>query len=309
MRVNMEMDNDTRFLIADDDELNLDIMSEYLDGISNDFKIETAMDGGSAWQMLNDNPPDHYGVVVLDNMMPHMTGIEILKNMQADKNLRNIPVIIQSARAGKEDVIEGIEAGAFYYLTKPFNEEQFSNVIRNCYRNYHVYQNLQKTLQGTASSMRLLEEATFKFKTLDDVHSIAMLVASACPSADRSMAGLFELMINAIEHGNLGIGYDMKSTLNKTGNWGNEIDRRQSLECYRDKIAQIHFKRHHDHIEMVISDEGEGFDWQEYMKFDIRRLLDSHGRGIAIANNVSFDHLEYNPTGTEVHAILDIKNK
>ena len=300
------MEEKTRFLVADDDQLNLEIITEYLNFMSPNYQVETASDGGIAWQMLNDNPPDYYGIVILDNMMPRMTGIEVLKSIQADERLSHIPVVIQSARARKEDVVEGIEAGAFYYLTKPFDEDQFSNVIRNCYRNYHVYQDLQRILQGNASSMRLLEEATFNFKTIDDVHTIAMLVSSACPRTDRSMAGLFELMVNAVEHGNLGIGYATKSALNKAGEWGKEVDRRQELECYRNKMAQIHFKRKKDHIEITITDQGEGFDWKSYMEFDVQRLLDSHGRGIAIANNVSFDQLEYNAKGTEVIARLNV---
>lgn len=300
------MEESTRFLVADDDALNLDIMKEYLGYMSDSYQIETAQDGQQVWQMLNDHKAGYYDIVILDNMMPKLTGIDILKKMQSDEQLSHIPVVIQSAKARKEDVIEGIEAGAFYYLTKPYNEEQFSNVVRNCYRNYHVYQELQTILKGNASSMSLLEEATFKFRTLDDVHSIAMLVASACPSTDRSMAGLFELMLNAVEHGNLGIGYEAKSQLNKSGQWLNEIESRQALEENRDKFAHIHFLRRKDHIEITISDHGQGFDWQNYMEFDVQRLLESHGRGIAIANNISFDHLEYNREGTEVCATLDI---
>ena len=301
------MDEKARFLVADDDEINLDIITEYLQYMSPHYQIETATSGNQAWQMLNDHNSSYYDIVILDNMMPNLTGIDILKNVQASSKLRHIPVVIQSARARKEDVVEGIEAGAFYYLTKPFDEEQFCNVIRNCCRNYSIYQELQKTLQGNASSMRLLEEATFNFKTLDDVHSIAMLVASACPSTDRSMAGLFELMLNAVEHGNLGIGYECKSELNKKGEWSDEIARRQQLDCNKNKIAQIHFKRRDKFIEIVISDQGKGFDWKSYMDFELYRLLDSHGRGIAIANNVSFDEIKYNSTGTEVTAYLDIE--
>lgn len=300
------MEDNTRFLVADDNEINLDIMNEYLSCMSENFQIEVAKNGQQVWQMLNDNKENYYDIVILDNMMPKLTGLDILKKMQSNKSLSHIPVVIQSARARKEDVIEGIEAGAFYYLTKPYNEEQFSNVIRNCYRNYHVYQDLQTVLQGNASSMRLLEEATFKFRTLDDVHSIAMLVASACPSSDRSMAGLFELMLNAVEHGNLGLGYDTKSLLNQSGEWINEIERRQSIESNKEKFAQVNFLRRKDHIEITISDHGEGFDWEQYMNFEVQRLLESHGRGIAIANNISFDHLEYNRKGTEVCATLDI---
>ena len=302
----MHMQDNTRFLVADDDEINLDIMHEYLSYMSPNYQIETAVDGQQVWQMLNDNKEDYYDIVILDNMMPKLTGLDVLKKMQATKSLSHIPVVIQSARARKEDVIEGIQAGAFYYLTKPFNDEQFSNVIRNCYRNYHVYRDLQTVLQGNASSMRLLEEATFKFRTLDDVHSIAMLVASACPSSERSMAGLFELMLNAVEHGNLGLGYDTKSQLNISGQWVNEVERRQSLESNKEKFAQVNFLRRKDHIEITISDHGNGFDWEKYMHFEVQRLLESHGRGIAIANNISFDHLEYNREGTEVCATLDI---
>jgi len=298
------MDEKLRYLVADDNELNLEIIVEYLSFMSANSEVEIARDGEVAWRMINDNVSDYYDIVILDNMMPKLSGVDILKKMQSQSQLKHIPVILQSARATKEDVVEGIEAGAFYYLTKPFNEEQFSNVIRNCYRNLHIYKDLQKVLQGNASSMHLLEEATFNFKTIGDVHSIATLVASACPSSERSLTGLFELMLNAIEHGNLGIGYDTKSELNKEGNWEDEVKRRQALDSNKNKFAQIHFKRKKDHIEITINDNGAGFDWKSYMDFDVKRLLDSHGRGVAIANNISFDRIEFNSIGNEVCAHL-----
>ena len=116
------MQDNTRFLVADDDEINLDIMHEYLKYMSDDYQIETAKDGQQVWQMLNDNKDDYYDIVILDNMMPKLTGLDVLKKMQSIKSLSHIPVVIQSARARKEDVIEGIEAGGFYFLTKTFKE-------------------------------------------------------------------------------------------------------------------------------------------------------------------------------------------
>lgn len=300
------MKENLRFLVADDDEFNLEIISEYLSFMSDNHTVETAEDGGMAWQMMNDNDSEYYDIVILDNKMPKITGLDLLKKMQSDKHLNHIPVVMQSAQASKEDVVVGLEAGAFYYLVKPFNEEQFTNVIRNCKRNYHIYNSLQRVLHENISSMRLLEEATFNFRTLDDVHSIALLVASAFPSSNRSMAGLFELMLNAVEHGNLGIGYDEKSILNTSGKWHNEVERRQALTCNKDKFASLHFSRKKDHIEITISDDGKGFDWKAYLEFDLRRILDTHGRGIAIANNISFDHLEYNGSGSEVCATVNV---
>jgi len=298
------MTDKIRFLVADDDELNLEIISEYLYFMSSQYEVETATDGDIAWQMISENADDYFDIIILDNMMPKRTGIEVLKEIQAYPSLKHIPVVIQSARARKEDVVEGIEAGAFYYLTKPFNEEQFTNVIQNCYRNMHIYKDLQQVLKGSLSSLQLLEEATFSFKTIGDIHSIATLIASACPSSERSLTGLFELMLNAIEHGNLGIGYDAKSELTKSGAWLDEVARRQALISNCDKSARINFKRIKGKIVITIRDDGQGFDWKTYMNFDVQRLLDSHGRGIAIANNISFDRLEFNEKGNEVCAYI-----
>lgn len=86
--------------------MNLDILKEYPGYISESFQIETAPDGLIAWQMLNDNK-SAYDIVILDNMMPMLTGIEILTKMQGHAELKYIPVVIQPARAGKEDVIQG----------------------------------------------------------------------------------------------------------------------------------------------------------------------------------------------------------
>ena len=52
-----------------------------------------------------------------------------------------------------------------------------------------------------------------------------------------------------------------------------------------------------------ILDEGQGFDWKEYMDIDPSRALETHGRGIAQANKISFDNLEYSPKGNAVTAI------
>ena len=152
--------------------------------------------------------------------------------------------------------------------------------------------------------MGMLNSAVFEFKTLEEAHSIASLISNACPEPTSIVMGLTELMVNAVEHGNLGITYDEKSTLNELGTWAEEINNRSQLSEHKNKTASVNFQRHTDTIEITIIDQGVGFNWETYMDFDLNRILDNHGRGIAVANQLSFSSIEYLGKGNKVCAQL-----
>jgi anti-sigma regulatory factor (Ser/Thr protein kinase) len=118
------------------------------------------------------------------------------------------------------------------------------------------------------------------------------------------LPGLAELMINAVEHGNLEIGYERKSQLLESGTWKEEIARRLEDEKYWERSAEAVLSRKEDGIYFVVTDQGEGFNWQRYMMIDPSRAGDNHGRGIAQANAVSFDKLAYNAKGNQVVAFV-----
>ena len=59
--------------------------------------------------------------VILDWMLPNMNGLEVLKLIKNDERFRNIPIIMQTGKKDKDSIISGINAGAYYYLTKPYN--------------------------------------------------------------------------------------------------------------------------------------------------------------------------------------------
>ena len=69
---------------------------------------------------------------------------------------------------------------------------------------------------------------------------------------------------------------------------------------YLDRQAIIEFERRDDSIIFAILDQGPGFEWQQYLDISPERALDSHGRGIALANMISFDRIEYRGCGNEV---------
>ncbi|MBF0530659.1 MAG: ATP-binding protein, partial [Deltaproteobacteria bacterium] len=126
-----------------------------------------------------------------------------------------------------------------------------------------------------------------------------------CPDPGRTVTGLQELLINAVEHGNLGITYAEKTKLVIEGTWITEVKRRLSMDCYRQRSAVVEFERHPTELVLTIRDEGFGFDYQCYLNFDPERVLDPNGRGIALARMVSFDELEYQGMGNTVQVRIN----
>jgi len=291
-------------LVVDDEPLNLDIIEEFLTGKGQDYIVETASDGIEAMEKLEANSAK-YDVVLLDRMMPRMSGMEVLEKMSAHSELKYIPVILQTAKVSKEDILEGLKAGAYYYLTKPFTSDILHSVVKTAVKDRGYNKALLASLNVTKSSVKLLKNAHFEFRTLDDVRAVSSLIACACEEPDKIAMGLSELMINAIEHGNLHIGYEEKSELRKKDLWELEIAKRLDLPESKEKYASVDILNAPENVTFTISDQGNGFEWDDFMEFDTSRVMDNHGRGIAMANKLYFSKLEYQGIGNTVVVTVD----
>lgn len=104
-----------RILVADDDVQVRQMLTSLL---RRRWRVNVAEDGEVAWNLAVNDPPD---LVVSDVMMPNVDGISLLRRLRADPRTQNVPVILISARAGEDDTVSGIEAGADDYLVKPFS--------------------------------------------------------------------------------------------------------------------------------------------------------------------------------------------
>ncbi len=104
-------------VIADDDDTIRDIVEFKLSGPE---RAVTAFENGrDCWEYLEANePPD---LVVLDVMMPGLTGLQVLERIREDDRLASVPVIMLTSRGREEHVVEGFERGATDYMTKPFS--------------------------------------------------------------------------------------------------------------------------------------------------------------------------------------------
>ena len=291
----------TRVLVVDDNEYDRALLHEHLS--AGEYAADFAVDGVDAWGMLEDHA-DRYDIVLLDRAMPRMNGLELLGRMKRDPRCRTIPVILQTAHVGREEMIEGIRAGAYYYLTKPYDADVLHSVIRTAAADAAEIRELQKRLRRGLNVLALLAEARFSIRTIDEARDLAGVLANACPDPDSAVIGLTELLVNGVEHGNLGITYEEKSLLRNCHQWEAEVIRRLDLAENATKRVDVHFQRVDGEIRFHIRDAGEGFEWTRFLEIDPRRAFDTHGRGILLARHFSFSDLEYRGTGNEVLATV-----
>src|SRR5690606_8914055 len=104
-----------RLLIAED---NSDMRTYLRSALSGDYDVEVAPDGTAALKRCLVSRPD---LVLADAMMPGLDGFALTRAIRKDVNLRHVPVLILSARAGESDTEEGLTSGADDYVSKPFS--------------------------------------------------------------------------------------------------------------------------------------------------------------------------------------------
>lgn len=145
----------------------------------------------------------------------------------------------------------------------------------------------------------------FALRTLDDVTRCMTAARHLCGLNGGMSVGVQELLINAIEHGNLEISFDEKSRLLEGGLWQEEIARRIRDACYASRVAVFELSRNARETRLRIRDDGAGFDPDAYTSADARPRHPLHGRGISMARAAGFRKLEYLGRGNEVVAAFD----
>jgi len=288
-------------LVVDDEQLNLFIIEEFLEGEA--LQLDVQSDPLAAWDNLQSADPP-FSLVILDRMMPNLDGMEFLRRMKAEPRFADIPVIMQTAASSPDQVRQGLEAGAYYYLTKPYEPEALISITRAALEDRRSRQQLISRAIRLQEAQRLISNVEYRFVTLEDVAHLVPVLAAMCPQPEVVAPGLSDLMVNAVEHGNLGVTYLEKSLLKWEGDWEGEIRRRLELPQFKGRIASVRAELSPQAIVFRITDQGDGFDWQKFMQFDPERAFDPNGRGIAMAKAMSFSNLTYQGKGNIVVATV-----
>ncbi|MEZ6059517.1 MAG: response regulator [Planctomycetaceae bacterium] len=123
----------SRVLIADDNEQNRELLDAYLS--DEGYEILMANDGHQTLQAVEQQHPD---LILLDIMMPRMSGYEVCEQLKADAETRDIPVLMVTALNEMGDIEKAVEAGCDDFLTKPVNQLELKTRVRSLLRVRHL---------------------------------------------------------------------------------------------------------------------------------------------------------------------------
>ncbi|WP_428645118.1 ATP-binding protein [Roseibium sp.] len=162
---------------------------------------------------------------------------------------------------------------------------------------------IREYIAQSSSSFGCLLQGAFQFTTHEEAERLSALLALNTPDPERAAMGIWELLSNAIEHGNLEIDMELKADLLMQDAFQDEIRRRHTQSPYRDRFAIAEFSRGPDRVTLKVTDQGKGFDFETYLSADFP-VDGPNGRGIKIAQQFCFDTLRYEEPGNVVEGTI-----
>ncbi len=271
-----------KVLIIDNDRSELEALAEMVEDWG--FEAIPVRTAREAREVIEDSG-ETLDTILLDWRLPDGEGLDVLQWIKERPTGAEVEVIIQSGTVVPGEIRRGIRKGAYYFLTKPYSDPQLHALVQAAISSRNLKRKVRTSVAEVKDCFCLLSEGVFLLSTIDDAEQLAAHIGSASGDPQRGI-GVLELLLNAIEHGNLGISYNEKSELLAAGELGTVVAARLASKKYRDKRVRVEMKRKNAHLELLIEDCGRGFDFEKYLTFDPERLFHAHGRGVLLARAV-----------------------
>ncbi|GAB6071341.1 hypothetical protein JCM30760_24380 [Thiomicrorhabdus hydrogeniphila] len=260
-----------------------------------------------ALQLLKKPETPNFKAFIIDESLLKHDDFESFYNNCIEPVHDTIPMILQINPSGNYSVVkQALESGVYFSINHPYNSNKFKTVLMTANHSVTQFIDIESRQSSFEKVRALMQNAVFHVKTVQDARTLSSILAFMTPNQKRVSVGLFELIINAIEHGNLGIGYTEKSNLTMSADLQKEVERRLKSPENLKKYVTVTIKRLKDQMQFTIKDCGSGFDYTNYLDFSENRAMDHHGRGIMIANQLSFDHIEYKENGSKVICTVNL---
>ncbi len=283
-------------LVVDDDPTMQLILQGMVEQAG--YKAAIAENGEKALQFL-DVGQGNISVVLLDYNLPDMNGMEVVKAIKAHDVLQGVPVIMQSGSTDLKQIRAVIEGGVFSYLSKPFPIEALQCLLKMALRRASLVNVLNERVKQGYAPDNLIRSAAFVMRNNDDAKSLSILLSTLFPDPGKIFPGLMAIMTNSIEHGVFEVGYDKKAELINKGNLYEELLRFEKMKKHQKKEVEVQFIHKEGRISVRITDPGKGFEWKNFVNFNVERKSFVNGYGVLKALE-SFDEVKYNTAGNQV---------
>jgi PAS domain S-box-containing protein len=175
-----------RILVVDDNADLRDYVGRILEAAG--YRVSTAVDGHAGLAAALQDPPS---LVLSDVMMPRMDGFGLLAALREDPRLREIPVLLMSARAGEESRVEGLGAGADDYITKPFSARELLARVGSNVRMYRLQQETARRLMEDARILEVLNQVGTTIAAELDLGRAVQAVTDAATELTGASFGAF----------------------------------------------------------------------------------------------------------------------
>lgn len=290
-----------KVLIVDDQKEIIELLTEVLE--TQGYEVLSALNGEQALDLYREHRP---AFTLTDITMPGMNGLALLRQI---KEINQAAAVILMTGAGSESyAVEALRGGAVNYFHKPIDIQELSTTLR---RYAPMTQGYDFDL--FAGEIDITENLSLTLgNDLNIVNHAVQLIINHCRSVFRLSDiftlrfGLYEMIVNAIEHGNLGITFAEKSKAIEEDQLVNLIKERAESPERASRRVSIVCTIDGKGLACTIRDEGEGFDHSSYSDVEDPSMLiedlglSLHGRGI-ILTRLQFDELRYNSKGNEVY--------
>ncbi len=176
MLEDQETIKNAKILFVDDNRENLQVLGMIFKKYDGDLMF--ARSGKEALAILENHTPD---LILLDVMMPEMTGFDTCRLIKADPKIKDIPVIFLTAKADREDIVTGFSAGGVDYITKPFCKEEIIARVTTHLKMGYLHSHLKKSLQDA-----VLKQEALRL----DLDTAANIQRTLLPQMDIDLPGI-----------------------------------------------------------------------------------------------------------------------
>ncbi len=292
------MNHALRVLLIDDEKLVRDELGGLL--VDEGYQVTTAADGEEGLARFRSDPSD---MVITDVRMPHRDGLSVAMSIRQEAP--NTPITIITGHGNEAMVLEALRAGVTDFIKKPV---RFQDLVSALLRMAAALDQARERLHDLPAGIEILERK-WVYRLDNDLAAVPRFIDAllrravpSWPSAVLNELGvaLREVLVNAIEHGNLGVTYDEKARALERGDLSELLTQRGAMPERASLRTTVTVRRADRELRIRIRDQGSGFDWRRLPDpDDPANLLAGHGRGVLLAT-LAVDELAYNEVGNEV---------
>lgn len=285
-------------LIIDDEDALRKMLKIAL--IEKGYTVFEAANGVEGIEVFKNTSP---GIVLTDVNMPEMNGIEMTRKI---KEINEDADIIIMTGYGTEDlVIDAIRAGASNYIKKPLQFNELFSILDSI----AFKREARKRFEVAKDVVQYEEKKIIMDNNLEKIWGVVNQVFYNVTGLDEHVSieglklGLYEIIVNAIEHGNLEISFEEKKKALQENSYTKLLAERIEMANKKGRNVVIQTKFDRKQIEISVTDCGNGFDYSNLPDHsDPETILSAHGRGILLAT-VYYDNVEYKHPGNSVKLV------